>query len=214
MVILCRIRARARALLGKREQGVQTMKSVAACFLALSVFLVSVNAHAQTADEEPVGYRDGKISLNLEHFPVEAAVNLIHARAGLQIVLPANPKTQFLTLQLNDMQVEPAVRLLINSIGYRGVAMLYDESGRAYRAVVIDTQPEDRSVGSNEKRGDADQRLTQEERERLTKQLELWGDLRNEARTRIEDRLRTLPPSTERDDLLREYARQVLGIKK
>src|SRR5690349_15037013 len=119
------------------------MKSVATYFLAFSMCIVSANTYAQTADEEPVEYRNGKVSLNFEHFPVEAAVNLIHSRAGLQIVLPANLKTQFLTLQLNDMQVEPAVRLLINSIGYRGVAMLYDESGRAYRAVVIDTQPED-----------------------------------------------------------------------
>jgi hypothetical protein len=191
------------------------MKSVAAYFLAFSMCIVSPNASAQTADEEPDEYRDGKITLNFEHFPVEAAVNLIHSRAGLQIVLPANLKTQFLTLQLNDMQVEPAVRLLINSIGYRGVAILYDESGRAYRAVVIDTQPEDRSVTPNEKRIEGlDQRLTQEERERLQKQLELWGDLRNEARTRIEERLKSLPPSSERDDLLREYARQVLGIKK
>jgi hypothetical protein len=107
------------------------------------------------------------------------------------------------------------MRLFVQSLGFRGIALLYDESGRPYRAVAIDTQPEDKKSDPTGGRltDVANQKLTADERARLEKQLELWSDLRTEARTRIEDRLKSLPPSTERDDLLIQYARQILGIK-
>jgi hypothetical protein len=47
----------------------------------------------------------------------------------------------------------------------------------------------------------------------LQKELERWGELKQEDRSRIEDRLKTLPPSEDREQLFKEYGRQLLGIK-
>jgi hypothetical protein len=55
--------------------------------------------------------------------------------------------------------------------------------------------------------------LEAEERDQLQKALERWGELRLADRTRIEERLKTLPPSEDRDQLVKEYGRQLLGIK-
>lgn len=181
-------------------------------FLSL---LFSTPSLAQTATGQRVDYRDGKLSVSFEQYPVDAAINLIQARTGLQIVLPANAKAQLISLQLSQLPIEPALRLFVYAIGFRGFALLYDEKERPYRAMVIETRPEDRSEIITARNNEpSTQPLTPEEKDRLQKQLELWSDLRSEARGRIEDRLKSLPPSTERDDLVREYGRQILGIKK
>jgi hypothetical protein len=57
------------------------------------------------------------------------------------------------------------------------------------------------------------QPLNPEEREALQKELERWAELKQEERGRIEDRLKTLPPSEEREQLVKDYARKLLGIK-
>lgn len=177
--------------------------------------LLCTPSRAQMATGQRVDYRDGKLSVSFEQYPVDAAINLIQARTGLQIVLPANAKAQLISLQLNQLPIEPALRLFVYAIGFRGFALLYDEKERPYRAMVIETRPEDRSEIITARNNEpSTQPLTPEEKDRLQKQLELWSDLRSEARGRIEDRLKSLPPSTERDDLVREYGRQILGIKK
>jgi len=58
------------------------------------------------------------------------------------------------------------------------------------------------------------QALTKDERDRLQKDIERWSELKNEDRGRIEDRLKSLPESEERDQLVKEYGRQILEIKK
>ena len=55
--------------------------------------------------------------------------------------------------------------------------------------------------------------LRAQERAQLQKELERWGELKQEDRSRIEERLKTLPPSEDREQLVKEYGRQLLGIK-
>jgi hypothetical protein len=56
--------------------------------------------------------------------------------------------------------------------------------------------------------------MTPEERERLKQELEHWGELKQEERGRIEDRLKSLPESEEREQLITEYGRRMLGLTK
>lgn len=98
---------------------------------------------------------------------------------------------------------------------------MYDEKGRPRRAVVLDLRPEARpsaavgpsAVGTQAVEAAA-QPLTAEERDQLQKQLERWGELTQEDRARIELRLKGLPPSDDRELLISEYGRQILGIQK
>ena len=93
---------------------------------------------------------------------------------------------------------------------------MYDADGRPHRAVVLDAQPE--ALTSVEANSDdavpASEPLATGEREKLQRELERWRELKQEERGRIEDRLKSLPPSDEREQLVQEYGRQVLGVKK
>ena len=165
-----------------------------------------------------VDYQDGEMSVAFDQAPVDVALNVIHARTGVKIVLPASADNKLLNLHLNRLPLEPALRSLITSIGFQNFALMYDETGRPSRAVVVGA-PEDRvnltalNVAA-EKAAPAVQPLTGEERDKLQKDLERWSELKKEERGRIEDRLKTLPASEERDQLVKEYGRQVLEIRK
>jgi hypothetical protein len=164
-----------------------------------------------------VDYRDGEVSVAFDQAPVAVAINAILARTGVKIVLPASAENKLLNLKLDRLPLEPAVRSLITSIGFNNFALMYDDTGRPSRAVVVGAM-EDQvnltalSASATEK--PAIQALTKDERERLHKDIERWNELKNEDRGRIEDRLKSLPESEERDQLVKEYGRQVLEIKK
>jgi hypothetical protein len=48
----------------------------------------------------------------------------------------------------------------------------------------------------------------------MQKDLERWSELKQEERGRIEDRLKNLPESDERDQLIKLYGTQILAITK
>jgi hypothetical protein len=166
-----------------------------------------------------VEYRDGEISLAFNQTPVELALYAIRARTGLQIVVPAAAENKVLSLQLNRVPLEPAVRSFILYIGFKNFALMYDGDGRPKRAVVLGTVSDDGSTRSAVKTHPAPtnesiaQPLTTEEREEIKTALGSWSDLKQEERDRIEDRLKTLPPSKDREQLVAEYGRQILGIR-
>lgn len=123
-----------------------------------------------------------------------------------------------MNLRLSRLPLEPAVRSLIASIGFRNFALVYDEEGYPKRAVVLETRPEVRSTPLADSKVDSSaepviEPLKAQERAQLQKELDRWAELRQEDRARIEERLKTLPPSEDREQLVREYGRQLLGIK-
>jgi hypothetical protein len=188
----------------------------------LVTFLALVGLRPAFAQEDIVyqwvDYQDGEVSVAFDQAPVALAVNVIHARTGVKIVLPASAENKLLNLRLNRLPLEPAVRSLITSIGYNNFALMYDDTGRPSRAVVVGTTEDQvnltalTAAAATEK--PAVQALTKDERDRLQKDIERWNELKNEDRGRIEDRLKSLPESEERDQLVKEYGRQVLEIKK
>jgi hypothetical protein len=188
----------------------------------LATFLRADFAFPQAAEEpELVEYRDGRISVAFERIPVDVALYAIQAKTGVQIVIPPAQEIKLVNLRLTGLPLEPAMRSFITSIGFRSFALMYDEKGHPRRAVVLDLRPEPRlspAVGplpvGLQAAEPAAQPLTAEERDQLQKQLERWGELTQEDRGRIEFRLKALPTSDDRELLISEYGRQILGIKK
>jgi hypothetical protein len=167
---------------------------------------------------ENVEYENGKISVDFDQTPLEVALNAIQVKTGLQITVPPATESRLLNLRLNRLPLEPAVRSLIVSIGFSSFALVYDEEGLPKRAFVLGARPEVRAAPSPDSRADSSaeptvEPLTAQERAQLQNELERWGELKQEDRSRIEGRLRTLPPSEDREQLVKEYGRQLLGIK-
>jgi hypothetical protein len=173
---------------------------------------------ADTYYREWVDYRDGEISMAFDQTPVELALDAIRVRTGLQIIVPLASANRLLSLQLERAPLEPAVRSFITYIGFKNFALMYDADGRPNRAVVLTASEEkDGRIAAQSQDAQAKERvlqpLTAAEQEKIHKELERWSDLKNEERGRIEDRLKNLPPSQERELLIAEYGRQLLGVK-
>jgi type II secretory pathway component GspD/PulD (secretin) len=191
----------------KRKIG---LLSVLVCLSAASPSL------AQNKDDDfyqPwVDYRNGEISVAFDRTPVQFALQAFHAKTGFQIIVPSSAETKFVNLRLARQQLEPAVRSIISNIGYSNFALMYDKGGRPNRAVVLGAQVETLKSAPAQKPDSTVAHLTPEERDKLVKELERWSDLNKEERGRIEDRLKSLPASDDRDQLVRAYGQQVLGL--
>jgi len=188
-----------------------------AVLLALLTAALPARVSAQSDVDDSYGpwidYRNGEISIAFEQTPVPFALHAFHARTGFEIVVPSSTEPQVVSLRLNRQALEPAVRSLISTIGYSNFAMMYDENGRPHRAVVLIVQPVP-PVNPAPNAEIAAAPITLEERDQLKKDLDRWNDLKQEERGRIEDRIKTLPTSDDREILVKEYGRQLLGIAK
>ena len=178
-------------------------------------------AAAQTLEEafypQWVEFRDDHLSVAFDQIPVVVALQAIRQKTGFQFSLPSSADSKILNFRLDRSPLEPAVHSLLSNIGFRNFALIYDDRGRPNRAVVLATQVDEVARVSADSTDTADpvvQPLNPEERDTLQKGLERWGELKQEERGRIEDRLKTLPPSEEREQLVKEYGRKLLGIKK
>ena len=119
-------------------------------FVFAPVFLDAQPAFPQgvvdTLYRERVEYEDGKISVDFDQTPLGVALNAIQIKTGLQITVPPATESKILNLRLSRLPLEPAVRSLIASIGFRNFALVYDEEGYPKRAVVLETRPEVRAT--------------------------------------------------------------------
>ena len=176
--------------------------------------LAATPAFAQSAEDngyqEWVDVKDGEISVAFNQTPVRFALDAFHAKTGFNIVVPPSTGSQTVNLRLDRQPFEPAVRSLISTIGYQNFALVYDQQGRPHSAVVLGAQA---PVAKIVTAAPAAAPLTLEERDRLKKEIDRWNELKQEERGRIEDRLRNLPPSEDREILVREYGRQILALK-
>jgi len=195
------------------DDGGKAMKTYLKAALLLAP-LATTSAFAQTNDEDFyrqwVNVTNGTVSVAFDHTPVRFALAAFHAKTGLHIVVPPSTESQIVNLRLERQPLEPVLRSLISTIGYQNFALLYDEQGQPHSAVVLGAQAP--AVKNNTAEVPIDT-LTLEERDRLKKELDRWNELKQEERGRVEERLRNLPPSEDREILIREYGRQVLALK-
>ena len=195
--------------------------SQVACFTGILACLGTQAVIAQTAektfDSQWVEYSDRHISVAFDRIPVGDAVRAIREKTGFQFSLPPSADSKFLNLRLERSPLEPAVYSFLSNIGFRSFALIYDENGRPHRAVVLGAEVDDPTgiqADASEATAPTAQPLNPEERDALQKDLDRWTELKQEQRGRIEDRLKNLPASEEREELVKEYGRKLLGIKK
>lgn len=191
--------------------------SVAAVLGWAVIEAASAQSSEEASYQQWVEYRDEQISVAFDQIPVLVALHAIRQKTGFQFNLPSSADSKLVNLRLDRSPLEPAVHSLLSTIGFRNFALIYDERGRPSRAVVLGGQLDEASrvpANSTQTPDPVAQPLKAEERDNLHKDLERWGELKQEERGRIEDRLKALPDSEEREQLVKEYGRKLLGIKK
>jgi hypothetical protein len=197
----------------KKLSKIASLAGVLAC---VDIAAATAQTFEETFYRQWVEYRDDHLSVAFDQTPVLVALREIRQKTGFQFSLPSSADGKYLNLRLDRSPLEPALYSLLSNIGFRNFALIYDERGRPNRAVVLGSQI-DETVGlmadSSQTAEAVVQPLKSEERDTLQKELARWGELKQEERGRIEDRLKTLPLSEEREQLVKEYGRKVLGIK-
>jgi hypothetical protein len=193
------------------------MKMIAQLAMAVGLLLAGTSSAAsESAGDEPyrrwVEYHNGEISVTFRQVPVEFAVAAIQARTGIEMIVPAEANSKTLSLVLKKVPIEVAMRSLITSIGFNSFAMTYDKAGRPVRAIVLEARPAEAETASAVHKPGVESPPPADDKEQLIASLKRWNELSEEARSRIQERLRALPPSKERDELMKDYARQLLGI--
>jgi hypothetical protein len=162
--------------------------------------------------EEWVEYRGGEVSLSFEETPLNLALNVIRERTGVEFIIPTAPEEKLLNLRVERVALEPAVRSVIASLGFENFALIYDGNGQPSRVLVL--RPQQMAALSDVVEPDVGTPSAgpAAERDSIEKELKRWSELDREKRARLEDRLRRLPPSEERAELVAEYGRQSLGL--
>ena len=197
----------------KKLSKIASLAGVLAC---LDIAAAAAQTLEETFYRQWVEYRDDHLSVAFDQTPVVVALQAIRQKTGFQFSLPSSVDSKLLNLRLERSPLEPALYSLLSNIGFRNFALIYDERGRPNRAVVLGSQFDEaaRVMADSSQTAEAVVKpLNSEERDRLQKELERWAELKQEERGRIEDRLKTLPPSEEREQLVKEYGRKLLGIK-
>jgi len=189
------------------------MKNYLAALILLAP-VATTSAIAESGDdgryENLVDIKNGEVSLAFNQTPVRFALAAFHAKTGVTIIVPPSNESQTINLRLDRQPFEPAVRSLISTIGYQNFALVYDQQGRPHSAVVLGAQlPPVKDATAAAPIAP----LTIEERDRLKKEIDRWNELKQEERSRIEERLRNAPPSEDRENLVKEYGRQLLALK-
>ena len=124
---------------------------------------------------------------------------------GFQIVVPPEANNKTLTLfpaYQSRLQWGPSSRP--SALQF---AMTYDRAGRPIRAIVLEARPSGGDAATlDQKPASESPRLTAEEKDQLSRALKVWKGLKDDARGRIADRLRSVPPSEEREESVRNMA--------
>ena len=181
--------------------------------LALGTFSAAAQTDVDDYYQNWVDYKDGAVSVAFDQTPIPFALSALHAKTGVQIIIPPASEYRLVNFRVDHQPLEPAVRSLIMTIGYRNFALVYDDAGRPNRAIVVNTKPIPAPLVAAKNEATI-QPLSKEERDSLQRDLERWKDLKQEDRGRIEDRLKALPQTDEREELVKLYGRQVLGLAK
>jgi hypothetical protein len=192
----------------------------------VSFFLLLVSnaavGFAQDGEDVPydqwVEYRGGEISLVFEATPLSLALNVISERTGIEFVIPTAAEKKQLSLRLDRLPLEPAVRSVISSLGFDNFALMYDENGRPNRVLVLGPEPLEKSAGISDdlaarNAAASSETLSAADHDTIQEDLKRWTKLNREERVRLENRLKRLPPSEERAHLMAEYGRQILGLE-
>ena len=162
-----------------------------------------------------VKYNNDSISLALNNVRAGDAVQLMHSTTGIMITLPTSTQSRTITLSVVRARMDQAIESLLTALELNNSFIVYDPDGRLTGVIALEKgvpQPRSDSLPSDEQKQKAEfQKLTAPEREALMREFRLWSKLSAEDRESIHARLKTIPASQERDELIKEYVRLVLG---
>jgi len=163
-----------------------------------------------------VKYDNDNVSVALSNVRASEAAQLMRSATGVMITLPTSTQSKTINLELKRARMEQAIHSLLSALQLNNSFLVYDRDGRLTDVVALEKgEPQiwNESSPSDENQQKTEYKdITAPEREALVREFRLWSKLSEEDRGAIHARLKTIPPSKERDALVKEYVRLVLGL--
>lgn len=163
-----------------------------------------------------VKYDDDNLSLALSNMRASDAAQLMRSATGVTITLPTSTQSKTINLTLERAKMDQAIDSLLAALELNNSFLVYDREGHLTGVIALDEgapQIHNENQLPDEKKQKKDYKeLTAPEREALLREFRIWSKLSAEDRNSIHARLKRISPSKDRDDLVKEYVRLVLGL--
>jgi hypothetical protein len=204
-----------------RAGGIRSGQRLSHTLLALPLFFAFLPAAMATDDSFPsqqfVKYDKNSVSLAFNNLRAAEAAYLMRSTTGISIILPISTQSRTISLTLQDANVDQAVRSLLTALELNNSFLVYDRDGRLTGVIALEKaaiQPASEPQGPEEEMKNTSYReLSVKELESILRAFGRWKELTAEEQKAIQARLKTIPPSKVREQVIREYVRQVLEVR-
>jgi hypothetical protein len=165
-------------------------------------------------DQQFVKYEKDNISIAFRNLRASEAASLMRSTTGIAISLPASIERKTINLTLHGEKLDQAVRYLLKALELNNSFLIYDGAGRLTSVVALEkTAILSISQESEEgKKKTSYRELNMNELESILRDFGRWSELTAEEQKAIHARFKTIPPSRVRDQIIKEYVRQVLEV--
>lgn len=164
-------------------------------------------------EEQFVKYDQDGVSVAFNNLRAADAAQWMRSTTGVAITLPTSAQTKMINLKLRGAQVDYAVHSLLTALHLNNAFSVYDPEGRLTGVIALDksvSRPAAENKSLEEEKKTAKD-LSSLERESLVKDFVRWSELPAEEQKAIQQRIKEIPPSKDREELIKDYLRFVLG---
>jgi hypothetical protein len=189
--------------------------------LFAALFLVYLfPAPALTSDDifpeqQFLKYDQDGVSVAFNNLRAADAAQWMRSTTGVAIRLPTSAQTKPVNLRLEGARVDYAVHSLLTALQLNNAFLVYDPDGRLTGVIALEktvSRPSTEIAPTEENKKKTSSELTTQERESLLKEFARWSEISAEEQKSIQTRLKEIPPSKERDQVIKDYLRLTLGI--
>jgi hypothetical protein len=159
--------------------------------------------------------RDG-VSVAFNNLRAADAAQWMRSTTGVAITLPTSAQTKPVNLRLEGARIDYAVHSLLTALQLSNSFLVYDPDGHLTGVIALEktiSRPAAETTPSEEdKKKKISKELTEQDREALLRDFDRWSEISTEEQKSIQTRLKEMPASKERDQVVKDYLRLVLGI--
>jgi hypothetical protein len=166
-------------------------------------------------EQQFLKYDQDGVSVAFNNLRAADAAQWMRSTTGVAIRLPTSAQTKPVNLRLEGARVDYAVHSLLAALQLNNAFLVYDPDGHLTGVIALEktvSRPSTEIAPAEENKQKTSSELTTQERESLLKEFARWAEISAEEQKSIQTRLKEMPPSKERDQLIKDYLRLTLGI--
>jgi len=188
---------------------------LAALFLVYLFPASALMADDAFPEQQFLKYDQNVVSIAFNNLRAADAARWMRSTTGVAITLPTSAQTKPVNLRLEGARVDYAVHSLLTALQLNNAFLVYNPDGHLTGVIALEKtihRPSGDSAPAEENKKKTPSQLTPQERESLLKEFARWSEISAEEQKSIQSRLKEIPPSKERDQVIKDYVRLVLGI--